>query len=369
MVVHHLSVQGYRSIQSITLNPERINVVVGANGSGKSNLYKAVSLLAHAAHGRMAETLALEGGMPSVLWAGNKKQGTHKKPVRFSVSLKIDDLNYELVCGLPSSSLSMFALDPEVKSEHVWWGESRRPSTTILERKGASVWVMDQYGQRVAYPLSVSQSESVLSQLKEPHLYPELFALNQEMQKWRFYHHFRTDPDSPIRHPQIGTRSEVLSNEGGNLAAAFQTIIEMGDHDVLQEAVARAFPDSKLIINVDNRKRFSIQLQVPGMLRPLEASELSDGTLRYLCWMAALLSPRPAALMALNEPEASLHPDLMQPLAELVVRGAEKSQLWITTHSCDLAEKIKALSGNTPLHLVRSASGTQIKDASPGHLG
>src|SRR5213596_2503648 len=64
-----------------------------------------------------------------------------------------------------------------------------------------------------------------------------------------------------------------------------------------------------------------------GLLRPLEAAELSDGTLRYLLWIAALLTPRPPALMVLNEPETSLHPDLLAPLARLIALAAERSQV------------------------------------------
>ena len=99
---------------------------------------------------------------------------------------------------------------------------------------------------------------------------------------------------------------------------------------------------------------------MPGILRPLEARELSDGTLRYLCLIAALLSPRPATLLALNEPESSLHPELMEPLAELIVGASQSSQLWVTTHSQELAMKIEKLSGNKPVNLIRTEAGTQI---------
>lgn len=361
MTIKTISIQGYRSIQNIRLTMDEINVIVGANGCGKSNLYKAVHLLAKAMSGELADTLALEGGMPSVLWAGKKKKITQSKaPVRLTLSIEIDDFNYEIACGLPTPTLSRFALDPEVKSEHVWLGETRRPGTTILERQGSSAWMSNQHGQRVSYPVGLSQSESVLSQLRDPHLYPELFTLSKEIKRWRFYHHFRTDHESPIRSPQIGTRTEVLSNNGYNLAAALQTIIEVGNHELLNESVNRAFPGSKLIINVDNKTRFDIQLQMPGILRPLEARELSDGTLRYLCLIATLLSPRPATLLALNEPETSLHPDLIQPLAELIVAASQNSQLWVTTHSQDLAMRIEKLSGNKTVNLIRTEAGTQI---------
>ncbi len=90
---------------------------------------------------------------------------------------------------------------------------------------------------------------------------------------------------------------------------------------------------------------FTIKLQVPGLLRPLQPRELFDGQLRFLCLYAALLSPRPPSLLALNEPETSLHPDLVHVLARLIVRAAKHTQLWITTHSQPLAEAIEQHSG------------------------
>lgn len=362
MPIKTLTIQGYRSIQKLCLQMGTINVVTGSNGCGKSNLYKSVYLLAKAANGELAKTLALEGGMPSVLWAGKKKQTSRKKdPVRLILSVQTDHFSYEIACGLPSSSSSVFSLDPLVKEEYVWFGEMRRPSNTLLERQVGSAWIVNQVGDRVAYPLSLSQSESVLSQLQEPHLYPELSALNIEIRKWRFYHNFRTDPESPIRIPQVGVRTEILSNDGHDLAAALQTIIEIGDHQLLHEVIDRAFPGSKLIIHVDDKTRFEIQLQMPGVLRPLEARELSDGTLRYLCLIAALLSPRPATLLALNEPEMSLHAELMQPLAELITSASRYSQIWVTTHSQDLAKMIAKASGKKSINLVRTEIGTQIE--------
>jgi predicted ATPase len=83
----------------------------------------------------------------------------------------------------------------------------------------------------------------------------------------------------------------------------------------------------------------------------LQASELSDGTLRVLCLVAALLSPRPPALLALNEPETSLHPDLREPFARLIATASRSTQLWITTHARDLAERIEAFSGHPRLEL------------------
>ena len=90
---------------------------------------------------------------------------------------------------------------------------------------------------------------------------------------------------------QIGTRTPVLHHDGRDLAAALQTIIEIGDDRALTPR-SRRLPRSSLTVRVD-AGRFDLQLSAHGLLRPLGAAELSDGTLRYLLLVAALLSPRP----------------------------------------------------------------------------
>lgn len=362
MTIKTLSIQGYRSIQKLHLPLGKINVVTGANGSGKSNLYKALYLLAAAAKGELSKTLSLEGGLPSVLWAGKKKQITQTRyPLRIAIT-QSDDLNYELACGLPPPSSSVFTLDPLVKEEYIWLGLSRRPSNLLLERKQGSVWITEAKGGKQIYPVSLSSAESVLSQLQEPHRYPEIFALSHEIrQQWRFYHHFRTDAHSPLRSPQVGIRTEVLSNDGHDLAAALQTIIEIGDKDLLHMMIDRAFPAAQLSINVDSKTRFEISLTMPGIHRPLEAYEFSDGCLRYLCLLAVLLSPRPPRLLVLNEPEISLHPELLAPLAELITLAARYSQIWVTTHSQRLAQMIAKTSDKNVINLVNTDLGTQIE--------
>lgn len=118
-------------------------------------------------------------------------------------------------------------------------------------------------------------------------------------------------------------------------------IRETGDAETLGAAVDAAFPGSR--IAVDSRDgRFALQLRQKGLLRPLEAAELSDGTLRYLLWVAALLTPRPPSLMVLNEPEASLHPDLLAPLSDLIVTASRDAQTLVVTHATPLAEALDA---------------------------
>lgn len=353
MPIRKIHVAGYRSVRDLTLRLHQINLLVGPNGSGKSNLYNSVFLLAKAASGGLAQVIAKEGGMPSVFWAGERRtrsaNPSNRDPVRMSLAVSTNTFSYELQCGLPKPYKSAFDLDPEVKEERVWMdGDGRE--VNFFQRNGSAVWIRDREGRRASYAGELLNTESVLSQLREPHLYPELSALRSEMTQWRFYHHFRTDPDSPLRHPQIGVRTPVLSHDGSDLAAALQTIFEIGDSETMDEAIAQAFPGADLEIEHQSGT-FTVGIRMPGLKRTLSARELSDGTLRYLCLVAALLSPRPPTLLALNEPETSLHPDLLDPLAKLMVKASRNSQMWIVTHSTRLAEFVERHSGEAPIRL------------------
>ena len=108
------------------------------------------------------------------------------------------------------------------------------------------------------------------------------------------------------------------------------------------------------------------------MLRPLSAAELSDGTLRYLLLVAALLTPRPPSLMVLNEPETSLHPDLLPALGRLIIAASKQTQVWVVSHASRL---IAALEQHPECHSIvldKSLGQTAIQgqgmlDAPPWH--
>src|SRR5439155_1808775 len=117
---------------------------------------------------------------------------------------------------------------------------------------------------------------------------------------------------------------------------------EIGDAAVLGHAVGDAFPRSSVsVLNVEGR--FEIAMHQHGLLRPLRAAELSDGTLRYLLWIAALLTPRPPGLLVLNEPETSLHPDLLPALGRLIAQTAQRSQVLVVSHAASLIDALQQL--------------------------
>jgi predicted ATPase len=253
-----LAVCGYRSLRALTVELSRLNVVCGANGVGKSSLYRAIRLLAETAQGE-----------------------------------------------------------------------------AILD--------------------------SMLTHCADTTKARDLLLLREHMRNWRFYDHFRTDPHAPARRPQIGTLTPILASDGADLAAAVQTIVEIGDREAFKGAIEDAFPGATVEITA-NDGLFSLKMRQHGLLRPLSSADLSDGTLRYLLLLVALLTPRPPQLMVLNEPETSLHPDLLRPLARLIAGASETMQIIVVTHAADLARELLRHDPEGAIRLSKSFGETIVEE-------
>lgn len=361
-MIHHIQIQHFRSVRKIDLELGRLNVVFGNNGCGKSNIYKGIQLLSAAAEGQFSSHLSDEGGLENVMWSGqsNAQAGA---PRRIVLSCQTDDFDYELQIGFPDKLPypTHFALDPVFKEENIWVGNvGRRPSASVLHRKNSAAFLVDVDGQKNAYSDAVYENESIFGHLGEPHRYPEVSQVRETMRRWRFYHEFDVSKKSSLRMPAVGHRSPVLLSDGSNLAAAFQTIIEIGDAELLTEILADAFPECAFYCE-NEHSLFVMKMRRKGVSRPLLASEMSDGTLRFLCLAVALLSPRPPSFIALNEPENSLHPLLLPALAKLIVESSRYSQIWLTSHSPVLAELISDHTSFQLYELENGAGETVIK--------
>jgi len=322
-LIHTLAIAGYRSIRNLVLPLERLTVITGQNGTGKSSFYKALRLLADVAQGNVISSLAEEGGLQSTLWAGPEqfsramRQGVHpiegtvrKDRVSLRLGFASADYGYAIDLGLPVPSLSMFNLDPEIKAEAVWAGEVLSRRNAFATRAGPSVSALDHAGRRSVLPGMLAPFDSMMTQVADPKGLPELLILRERMRAWRFYDHFRSDPQAPARIMRAGTRTTALGADGAGLAAALQTIREIGDASGLEHAIEDAFAGARVEV-VEAGGRFELLMHQAGLLRALRVSEFSDGTLRYLLLIVALLTPRPPGLMVLNEPETSLHADLL----------------------------------------------------------
>ena len=372
--LNHLAVAGYRSLQQLTLPLGGLTLVCGANGCGKSNLYRSLGLVAAAARGDLVAALAAEGGLPAVFWAGPERtssamrrgeqpvQGSsgRREAARLRLGIAGETLSYAIELGYRADDhTSAFALDPEIKREWIWAGGPFHPRSLLVQRTGAVVERCGDGGRAVPIAQELSPHESLFTAVSDPLEAPEVFQLRRTILCWRFYDSFRTDRQAPARSGRIATRTPSLAADGGDLAAAVQTILEIGDAEAFQAAIADAFPGCHLAVDT-SAPNFRLQLHQPGLLRPLDAPELSDGTLRYLLLAAALFSPRLPPLLVLNEPESSLHPDLLAPLARLIAAVAERTQVWVVAHAETLIIALEATPGCRLLRLERELGATLL---------
>lgn len=357
-----LAIAGYRSLRDVVVPLDALTVITGANGTGKSNLYRALRLLASASRGRLIGAVAREGGLRSALWAGPEsgrgELGTMRRgPVSVRLGYASDELGYLIDLGLPQiDRASLFTRDPQIKREQVFAGPVAKPATLLIDRAGSHTRVRDDGWTSLSQ--SLAPHESIVTDLADGDTGLELLSLRRAMSSWRFYDHFRVDQDAPARLPRVGTRTQTLAHDGADLAATWATIVEAGHGAALDRAVDEAFPGSRVRVTGGDGP-LALTVEQPGLLRPLDAAELSDGTLRYLLLCAALLPARPAPLIVLNEPEASLHPSLLAPLGRMIGVAAEHTQIVVVSHADTLVE---ALPDAARVELRRFDSETVVAD-------
>ncbi len=351
---------GFRSLRELVLPLGGVTLVTGPNGSGKSSLYRSLQLLAGAASGGLVQAVAAEGGLPSVLWAGPETisqemkrgeapiQGTARRsrPVSLMLGFSSDDVGYLIDIGLPQPQQTAFQHDPVIKREFIFSGPLLRPASVLVSRKGSQLRVLTDAGWR-RLSVELDGRSSVLHEIAEPEAYPELRAVRLEVSGWRFYDALRTDPAAPARHPAVRTWTPILAGDGSDLAAAVQTVLESPFAGPLADAVGDALGASLAV--TDAGTRLDLRVHQRGLLRSMGATELSDGTLRFILLATALTSPRPPRLLVLNEPETSLHPQVLPGLAALVADAASRCQIVVVSHDTSL---VSALTQHPALDVV-----------------
>jgi predicted ATPase len=287
------------------------------------------------------------------------------------VALKLgfccEDYGYAIDLGLPIPDASKFVGDPVIKLETLWMGEQLGRANVLAERRGPSVRLRDKEGSWAQAHTTLAPYDSMMTHCADSREGLELLLIRERMRGWRFYDNLRTDAEAPARRPQVGTRTPALAGDGSDLAAAIETIREIGDASSLEGAIDVGFPGCTIDVVVTGT-HFELEMRQPGLLRPLKTTELSEGTLKFLLLVAALLSPRPPSLMILNEPETSLHSDLVPALAQIIGKASVNSQIIVVSHSEPLTENLRYNFACHEIRLRKELGETGIEsDADPAH--
>ena len=336
--VERLSVYGFRSLRKLSIPFDHLAVYLGANGTGKTNIYRALELCHHAAIGDLSLWLARQGGMHSALWAGNRK--THDDYV---IEIKVDTgcYQYSLKLGLRTPTMAAFDGEPLIKEERIDYVSGKR-KYAIMERRGPAVSIRGTDNKKNLLEIRLLPTETALSRVPANQITSEIAELRETLLDWRFYHAFRVDADAPVRQSCDAVTATCLDADGANLPAVFATLEWIRQDTVdLKEIVAQAFVGAQLSIPNPSGKA-AFLMRWPEMAnRDFEQRELSDGTIQFLALCGALLSYHTPGLIVLNEPETSLHPDVMPALALLISKASENAQIIVVTHSQRLTVELE----------------------------
>ena len=352
MMLHRLKISGLLSFgpQGIDLPMEPLNVLIGPNGSGKSNLLEVLALL-RAAPRELARPIKRGGGIWEWLWKGD--ESPHKATMEATVNNPEKDSSLRHMLEFTDHGGRFEVTDERIEctetefSYRLYQGrhtfdvqtepkEKRTPSCPI--RSDSAPIVSESLGLNM-YRERTKPEESVLSQIRDAQTYPALHCLQEQYERIRLYRNWSFGPAAELRRNQSTHDPSDFLNEGGaNLALVLSHF--QGENKRKLVAALQELFDGIVDVNCPvTGGTVSLFLEEQGG-RQIPASRLSDGTLRYLCLLAILLHPEPPSLVAIEEPELGLHPDLLPTLSDLLVQASKRTQLIVTTHSDVLVDAL-----------------------------
>ena len=319
--------------EAITFGP--LNVIIGPNGSGKSNLIEAIGLLA-AAPRSLSEAIRDGGGVAEWLWKGSKGKPTARiEAVVDFPNAAHTPLRYELAFShafpwlvVVDERISNAASDPDSEPVLYFGYINGRPH---IRFQGA----MQAIGAT-----EFNNTESILSQRRDPGAYREMFRLGQLLLNTLLYRDWSFGRYTPPRVPQpADLPNNYLSKDAQNLGLILNQIRK--DPDAKEALLKHLGLVYEGVRDVDvSIEGGTVQVFLHENKWVIPATRLSDGTLRWLSLLAILLNPRPQYLVCIEEPEMGLHPDLLPPLAHLLREASQRMQLVVTTHSDALVDAL-----------------------------
>jgi predicted ATPase len=337
MLIRHLKISGLLSFgpKGIDLPLGPLNVLIGPNGSGKSNFLEVLSLL-RASPAKLPEPVKEMGGVREWLWKGPESKRSAsidavidyprgRMPVRHVLEITEHGERFEVT-------------DERIENEHPREGQ---PDAYFYYRFQQGHPALNDLSEqrRGLRRESVKPEESILSQVRDPESYPVLHWLQEQYELIRLYRSWTFGPLAGVRREQSAQgRSDVLNDGGENLALVLSKIRSRVKTELLKSLRMLFEGIEDLHLTVDGGNVLLFLEEADG--REIPATRLSDGTLRYLSLLVILLHPDPPPLVAIEEPELGLHPDVIPHIAELLVSASKRMQLVVTTHSRVLVDAL-----------------------------
>ena len=320
-MINRIAVRNFRSLRNIELDLGPLTVLVGPNGTGKSNLIDVLRFVDSFAWkaNELEEEVDARGGWHELIWGGQRDSDLEvnvefARESAYSVTLRTP-VDGGTVAD--AESLSVNGGSPLVE---------RRGGTVLL--RGTDVGHMD--GRHSVVTL-VSSSDPPSEPLGWRHL------LQPELPKWR-------SPDwsfydlipGETRGPKPITRAYRLDIAGSNLATVVHTLFSDG-HPALDDALdflRGCVPTvERLVSPIFGEGQTYVALAERGVPHPVGSWGLSDGTLLALAIAVALVTPKPPDLICLESPEAGIHPRMLEAIADLLKSASAETQVIVTTHS------------------------------------
>jgi predicted ATPase len=319
-----------------------LNVLIGPNGAGKSNLIDAISLL-QAAPGNLLEPIQTGGGISEWLWKGSEGPAAEinttvdypdgKMPLRHRISFSMVGQRAELADEAVENEHPIGSLDSD---PYFYYRYQNGHPVLNLKETPSSIGPVKRKLRRE--DLKIDQS--VLSQRRDPDLYPEITYLCNEYGRVKLYREWNLGRNAPARKPiRTDIAADFLQEDAANVALILN---DLEHRTSLRSRLVEKLRDAdESIVDFSTRVlggTIQLFLHYSGLKAPVPATRLSDGTFRYLCLLAVLCHPEPPPLVCIEEPELGLHPDLLPSLADLFIEASNRMQLIVTTHSDKLVD-------------------------------
>ncbi|MCW3126254.1 MAG: hypothetical protein JWO03_1912 [Bacteroidetes bacterium] len=341
--------QNFFGFQDCTINLEKgANVLVGINGSGKSNFFKAIKLLEASSRLNSFYQLFLNewGGFESVTNYSNKDLDPIILEFVFDGSIVAnygfkfrEDIYYKIIIAKVAGgnnytiSEKVYLLGKNGKSEFIYL-DIKSGKGYLLERNN------DTKKDKLVYYQDIPDREPYIGKVFDSDRYYALSTIRNALSSIFTYEQFDTNNKySPIRQSVLATSEVRLFSNGRNLTSLLQTF-KSTNKTVLKSIVEALTSVNENYINIDygliGGGNIELQLEEKGFRRNIQAINISDGTLKFLCLMAILYNPNRGSVVCIDEPEIGLHPDMINTLYEAIEFAAETSQIIISTHSSHL---------------------------------